>query len=189
MFQKRLQSKNVYFALLLRIVAILSFSIGVAGFSFWTKEFNTPHAHYVKVSPAVDFNTLTDHEIIHYRADYFISYEDVKDRHIPFYEYHISTIQVWVNGEGRVFFNGFEFGNTSHTGELINKLSSVFRDRTYHRIFAENSGEIDKKVVVVAAHSLKYGEMTNVIDAIKTSGSDPIVLDSTDLKNFRLGPD
>ena len=185
---KKLQFKNIYFTPSLRFVAFLTFLIGVASFSFWTNEEKIDQAIYVRIPPAIDFSTLSDEEIIQYRADYFMSNTEVIDRNIPFYNYYCNTLQVWINAEGRIFFSGVEFGNINNTTELVNELEQVFQNRTYHRMLAENSGEIDKKVVLVTTHSLKYGEIIKVIDAIKASGANQIVLGVNELsKDYKIG--
>lgn len=185
---KKLRYKNYYFTPSWRFVALFAFIIGVVSHSIWIYEKQINRTIRVRIPPVVDFSNLSDEEIIQYRADYFMSSSDVRDRNIPFYNYHARTLQMWVNAEGRVFINGDEFGSTKNTTELIEKLKQVFYDRTYHRMFAENSCEIDKKVVIVTTHSLKYGEIIKVIDAVKASGADPVVLDVKPLiKDYKVG--
>lgn len=66
---------------------------------------------------------------------------------------------------------------------LKERLKEVFRGREENGVFEPNSNKIVKTVVIKSNLSTKYGEVVKVIDAVKKSGAEPIILQIDDLPN------
>lgn len=77
--------------------------------------------------------------------------------------------------------NSLDIGNFENLIPLTERLKAIFNERKSVGIFEENSDEIYKTVVVKAPLSTKYGDVVKVIDAVKTSGADPIILQIDEL--------
>lgn len=92
------------------------------------------------------------------------------------------TLVVAVNkANGSVTLNNEPAGNVGDTENLTTKLSQIFKDRENNGVFREGTNEVEKTVFVKAPKTIKYGEVVNVIDAIKTAGAQPIGLQIDDL--------
>jgi biopolymer transport protein ExbD len=83
--------------------------------------------------------------------------------------------------DGKLKINQQFNGTLENTNPLLEKLSEIFAYREKSGIFEENSYKVVKAVIVKAPRSVKYGDVLKVIDAVKTSGADPIVLQIDDL--------
>ncbi len=67
---------------------------------------------------------------------------------------------------------------------LIERLRSVFDQRTQNMAFAEPDGSpphIEKTVFIKAPRGLDYGSVAKVVDAVKIAGASPISLQIDDL--------
>ncbi len=67
---------------------------------------------------------------------------------------------------------------------LIDRLRSVFDQRTQNMAFAESDGStarIEKTVFIKAPRGLDYGSVAKIVDAVKTAGASPISLQIDDL--------
>lgn len=78
--------------------------------------------------------------------------------------------------DGGLRLNYEEQGTIADTRDLEKRLSDVFRDRTERRILRPGSNEIEKSVYVGAFGSSKYSDVMKLIDALKGSGAEPIVI-------------
>ena len=67
-------------------------------------------------------------------------------------------------------------GSLSDTEPLTSRLREIFEDRERNGVFEENSKKTVKAVMLKAPRSAKYGDVTKIVDALKESGADPIVL-------------
>lgn len=92
------------------------------------------------------------------------------------------TLVVAINkSNGNVTLNNESAGNVADTESLTNQLSQIFQDRANNGVFREGTNEVEKTVFLKAPKALKYGEVVNVIDGIKTAGAEPIGLQIDDL--------
>jgi biopolymer transport protein ExbD len=66
---------------------------------------------------------------------------------------------------------------------LKDRLKEIFRSREEYGVFEPNSNKIVKTVVIKSSLSTKYGDVVKVIDAVKESGAEPIILQIDDLPN------
>jgi biopolymer transport protein ExbD len=92
------------------------------------------------------------------------------------------TLVVSVGTDLKVKLNKDEFGDTSDTSELGNKLLSIFKERESNLVYKDGTNEIEKTVFVKAPKAVKYGEVVKLIDAIKLAGATPVGLQIDDLQ-------
>lgn len=81
-------------------------------------------------------------------------------------------------------------GTIQEPEKLIEKLAQNFAIRTENHIYSEalamrtdiaESEKIEKTVFIKAPRNLDYGSVAKVIDAVKTSGANPVSLQIDDL--------
>ena len=78
-----------------------------------------------------------------------------------------------------------DLGTTTEPQKLVEKLSETFQKRFENRVYSVGAQlknnlteeeKIEKTVFIKAPRAVSYGEVTKVIDAVKTSGASPIGL-------------
>ncbi len=82
---------------------------------------------------------------------------------------------------GKIKINSEKTAEITNTKQLTDKLGVIFAYRKEMGVFEENSREPVRAVIVKSPRSEKYGNVVKVIDAVKESGADPIVLQIDDL--------
>ncbi len=95
-----------------------------------------------------------------------------------------ATLIISLNQNGTVTMNSDPYGNVENLNLLAEKLSEIFEIRKEAGVFEVNSNKIYKTVVVKAQLSTKYGDVIKVIDAVKSSGADPIILQNDELPKY-----
>jgi biopolymer transport protein ExbD len=83
--------------------------------------------------------------------------------------------------DNKITLNNEEFGDTTDTSALTNKLQQVFKERETNGVLKENSNEVEKTVFIKSPRSMKYGNVVKVIDAAKIAGATPVGLQIDDL--------
>ena len=83
--------------------------------------------------------------------------------------------------DGKLKINQEFYGTLENTTNLLEKLTQIFTQRENLGVFEENSNKVVKAVIVKAPRSEKYGNVVKIIDVVKSSGADPIVLQIDDL--------
>lgn len=82
-------------------------------------------------------------------------------------------------------------GTIQNPEKLIEKLAQNFAIRTENHVYSEASAQksdipeserIEKTVFIKAPRNLDYGSVAKVIDAVKTSGANPVSLQIDDLE-------
>jgi biopolymer transport protein ExbD len=92
------------------------------------------------------------------------------------------TLVIGINKDGnKVTLNNEEFGDTTDTSALTNKLSQVFKERETNGVMKEGTNEVEKTVFIKSPRSMRYGNVVKVIDAAKVAGAQPIGLQIDDL--------
>ena len=104
---------------------------------------------------------------------------------------NIHTLVVAINSDSTLRLNmEDDLGTVQEPAKLIEKLQTVFRERTENRPhvngaeFRNDLSEverIEKTVFIKASRSIDYGNVVKVIDAVKIAGSNPISLQIDDL--------
>lgn len=92
-----------------------------------------------------------------------------------------ATLIISLSQNGIVKMNSERYGNVENLNPLAERLNEIFYERKEAGGFEENSNKIYKTVVVKSPLSAKYGDVVKVIDAVKLSGADPIILQIDDL--------
>ncbi len=77
---------------------------------------------------------------------------------------------------GKVKLNSQDAGNISKTDSLTIRLSEIFREREKNGVYEPGNWKIVKAVGIKTAHSIEYGDFIKVVEAVKRSGAEPIVL-------------
>ncbi len=116
-----------------------------------------------------------------------IPQEPTQDRAEP----NINTLVVAINSDSTLRLNiESDMGTVREPAKLIEKLQTVFRERTKNRVYADGkefrndlpeAERIEKTVFIKAPRSIDYGSVVKVIDAIKIAGANPVTLQIDDL--------
>ncbi len=92
------------------------------------------------------------------------------------------AIIVAVGADKRVILNGKEqFGMTENCERLTARLQQLFQERAARHHYRPSlndcaDGCVNRAVVLKAARSLSYREVAQVIEAVKGSRADPVIL-------------
>ena len=90
------------------------------------------------------------------------------------------TLVVTVGGDSSLHLNKEALaGNVNEPEQLIERLSTIFRQRTENMAFVEGSGStprIERTVFIKAPKATDYGTVAKVVDAVKQAGADPVSL-------------
>jgi biopolymer transport protein ExbD len=134
-----------------------------------------------------EFNpNLTDDELAQFVADGYEfpnSLLELLEKKRMFLHSSPMLLVVSIQNDGKIKLNTQNDGDLSSTQSLTNHLTSIFDEREKNLVFEEGTNNILKKVIIKLSRSIKYGEVVKVIDAIKSSGAEPIVLQIDDLPN------
>ena len=106
-------------------------------------------------------------------------------KHEPGVEPHPDTLVVAINADTTVRLNNEDLSaSVADPAKLVERLRSVFAQRTANMAFVENSAgvpQIRKTVFIKAPRDLDYGSVAKIVDAVKNAGSDPVSLQIDDL--------
>ncbi len=82
-------------------------------------------------------------------------------------------------------------GTIQESDKLTERLSRVFKEREENHVYSDalalrqdisENEKIEKTVFIKAPRNLDYGSVAKVIDAVKTSGANPVSLQIDDLE-------
>ena len=152
----------------------------VVYFTLW--KFSEKPFYLIKVNIPKAFNpNFTDAEIWEYiESGNSLPISEMKKRNMPIPNYD-KFLFISLEKNKKLKINSQEFGNLEDTNPLTDLLIKVFTEREENNVFEANSNKIVKAVIIKAPRSAKYGEVAKVIDAVKLSGADPIVLQIDEL--------
>jgi hypothetical protein len=97
--------------------------------------------------------------------------------------YFLQDLHVRINSNGHIKLNQNDVGTLADFNDLRLVLAAQFWHRTKNKDFKEGTNEIYKRVFVAASSSIEYEKVIKVIDALKETGAEPIVLQIDDLPN------
>ncbi len=140
------------------------------------------HSFIVKVSKEFNPN-FSDEELSQYVADGYELPNGFLEKRNTFLHYSPMLLVVSVQKDGIIKLNVQNEGDLSNLQPLTNNLMNIFDEREKNLVFEEESNNILKKVIIRSNRSIKYGDVVKVIDAVKSSGAKPIVLQIDDLPN------
>jgi len=92
------------------------------------------------------------------------------------------TLVVAINkADKKLTLNNEALGDVTNTEELMNRLTTIFKDREAQGAFREGTNEVEKTLFIKSPRSIRYGDVVKVIDAVKQAGAQPIGLQIDDL--------
>lgn len=105
---------------------------------------------------------------------------------------HPHSLVVSLNSDSTLGLNNQNnFGTLNEPQLLVERLRQIFQARTENLVYADesqrsnnfsNEEKIEKTVFIKAPHSIDYGRVVKLIDAVKVAGANPISLQIDDLK-------
>lgn len=87
-----------------------------------------------------------------------------------------SVLFVSVDGNGNIRLNLEAAGDVLKTDALTSRLAYIFSEREQNGVYESGNWKTVKVVGIKTAPSIKYGEFMRVVEAVKQSGAEPIVL-------------
>lgn len=87
-----------------------------------------------------------------------------------------SVLFVSVNQDGKIQLNQQKIGSVSDTNFLRSYLAHIFSEREHNGMYEPGNWKIVKAVGIKADNSVKYDDFIKVVEAVKQSGAEPIVL-------------
>jgi biopolymer transport protein ExbD len=149
-------------------------------FVLW--KFSEKPVYSFKVNLPKAYNpNFTDAEFWEYiESGNSLRFSEIEKRSMPIPHYH-KFLYISVEKDKKLKINSVEFGNLENANPLTAKLTEFFNEREKMGVYEPNSNKIVKAVIIRAPRSAKYGDVAKLIDAVKSSGADPIVLQIDDL--------
>ena len=87
------------------------------------------------------------------------------------------ALVVSVLKDGSIYLNNKRIeGDTTNTSKLTQELRSIFAQRLANDV-VDPTGHVIKAIFMKAPRNLSYGNVVNVVDAVKMGGADPIGLE------------
>jgi biopolymer transport protein ExbD len=154
----------------------------VTCFTLWNySEHKTIHTLRVRIPKAYNPN-FTDEELRNYfkSGGSAIPIDDLEKRGFILPNDDRFLI-VSLEKDGKLKINQQFYGTLENPTPLLEKLRAAFDNREKLGVFEENTYKVVKAVIVKAPRSEKYGNVIKIIDVVKSSGADPIVLQIDDL--------
>lgn len=84
--------------------------------------------------------------------------------------------------DGKLRLNNEDFGVVLAPDRLVVRLREIFKMREYNGAFREGTNEIEKSIYLKADKSNKYGDFIKLVEAVKGSEAEPIVIQIDDIK-------
>ena len=149
-------------------------------FALW--KFSEKPVYSIKVNLPKAFNTnFTDGELWEYvESGHEIPFVEFNKRNMPIPHYH-KFLYISLEKNKKLKINSQAFGSLEDPTPLTEILRKTFYEREENKVFESNSNKVAKAVIIKAPRSAKYGEVAKIIDAVKSSGADPIILQIDDL--------
>lgn len=95
--------------------------------------------------------------------------------------HNCGTLLISLSPKGNIKINSQDIASLENTIPLTQILYRNFIEREEAKVFEPNSNKIVKAAIIKAPRSANYGDVAKVIDAVKSSGADPIILQIDDL--------
>ena len=97
-----------------------------------------------------------------------------------------SLLSVSLKDDGSLTLNSQNYGELSNTNVLTDRLRELFANREQSRVLEPNSEKVLKATGIKIPRTARYGDLINVVRAVRDSGADPIVLLLTDRLPYEL---
>lgn len=129
----------------------------------------------VKIPPFYDSKLSREENF--WRYDNFLfpreNISSLPPKGIPNYD---ALLQVRVDKNGILELNKTDQGKVSDTQKLKKTLERIFKEREENGVYETASNRIVKAVSIQVEDSTKYNAFFGIIETIKESGADPIIL-------------
>jgi biopolymer transport protein ExbD len=168
------------------ILFIATLAAGIYFASWYISQQKTESVFMVKVSK--DFSQgLSNEELAKLANEKCDNPNPLFDRRYSPFRFNPLLIFVSLDRSGKIYASAFERSDLKEVSDietLKSALQNLFEERKKYLVFEECSHAIIMKTVLIkSTRSIKYSEVVKVIDAVKSSGAEPIVLQIDDLPN------
>ncbi len=130
---------------------------------------------FVKVPPI--YNDKLSREENFYRFTHFLHPQteipNPIPKGLPNYD---GLLHILIDEKGKITINSQDAGNVSNPDLLKEKLKTLFQERKENGVYEPNNWKVYKAVGIKADSSIKYGDFMKVLEAVKQSGAEPVVL-------------
>ena len=106
-------------------------------------------------------------------------FDEFEKRKIPI-PYYDRFLAVSIESNRKIKLNLQEFTDLDNLKSLVDLLESFSKQREEMGVIDED-GKTVKDVIIKAPLSTRYGDVIKVIDAVKSSDADPMILQIADL--------
>lgn len=162
-----------------KILLFLAFCFSL--FGCWEQQSETQSVIVVKVMPLSAFSDAPREAFYWERQKFLFPQIEIPNPLPEGVPNDDSLLNLTVEKDGDIKLNTEFTANLSNIESLQTKLENIFRDRTKNKVFEPNSEKVVKAIAVKASRRLKYKDLIKVLEIIKRSGAEPIVLQIDDL--------
>lgn len=167
--------KLVYIGNLLAILTLVLFIVFFSE-NYAASELSFRQTRFlVKVPPPIEARASEQERFWRFQKFLFPQHE-VPDPIPESLPHFCGLLIISLEKDGYIKINYETYGDLSDTRLLTAKLRENFRDREEMGVIDEKTHKPIKAVMLKAPRSAKYGDVIKVVDALKASGADPIVL-------------
>lgn len=160
-----------------RLLCKFSLMVIVCGFSMSCSNEKSPEQRVIVVKVPPLYDSKLSREENHYRFQRFLFPQVEIPNPIPKgLPNDDSLLFVSADESGKLKINLQDAGNVFKTNSLTVRLAEIFLEREKNGMYEPGNEKIVKAVGIKTAPSIKYGDFIEVVDAVKQSGADPIVL-------------
>jgi biopolymer transport protein ExbD len=167
------------------LLFITTLAVGIYFVSWYISQQKIESAFVVKIQKAYGERLSAD-EIKKVEKDICRNTDLFFDRRYSFFSFDAHLVQVSIEKSGKVFgtaYMRFDLREIYDIESLKSHLKPLFKEREEFPVREICSDKIMKTVLLKSSRSIKYGEVVKVIDALKSSGAEPTVLQIDDLPN------
>lgn len=174
--------KLTYIGNLVAILMFLLFLVFFSGTYAGSEPSFRQTRFLVKVPPPIDAGS-SEHERFWQFQKFLFPQQEIPDPIPEAIPNFCGLFIISLEKDGSIKINRETYARLSDTEPLTEKLREIFRYREENRVIDEKTHKTIKAVMLKAPRSAKYGEIVKIVDALKQSGADPIVLQIDDLPN------
>ncbi len=165
-------------------LALLTPVLLAVSFAYWNlnEQKETAYSFIVKVPKIFNPNFTDDEFLQYFAAGNFVPMQELQKRTLALPNV-CGTLLVSIKKDGRIKLNMQNEGSLLNLEPLTTELKNIIIQREENKVYEPNSDRIIKTVIINSHRSISYGDVVKVIDAVKSSGAEPIVLQIDDLPN------
>ncbi len=172
--------KLAYIGNLVAILVFLLFLIFFTATYFGEEPRFHQTRFLVKIPPPVSADSSEAEKFWRFQK-FLFPQEDIPDSFPKAIPNFCGLFIISLEKDGYIKINREIHASLSDIEPLTNKLREIFRYREETGVLDAKTHKPIKAVMLKAPRSAKYGDIIKIIDALKQSGADPIVLQIDDL--------